>query len=284
MSFTTGWGSSAVQSSSEYVDKTTDQTITSTKTFTKPPVITTSGNTHVLLINTDTSGNSCDFEVRQNAQPKISMGYNPTTTDAYLWAMNAVDLKIGTNGAERLRIKANGLAVDNTGTPLALAGLPTPPGMLPTTLCLRNDLLSSRGYAAYYLNNPYTCGNLVYVTVPYDTSLATDTGVSNSSGTFTINTTGTYTFAATVDFVLNAAGLRHMYFEYNGSAIKYGLIQSRGNAAFDTVMTSTFTAKLTAGDVIKVKCVQTSGGNLNLVGYTSSGGTAMCMVQITRIS
>jgi hypothetical protein len=282
MSFTTGWGSSAVQSSSEYVDKTTNQTITSTKTFTKPPVITTSGNTHVLLINTDTSGNSCDFEVRQNAQPKISMGYNPTTTDAYLWAMNAVDLKIGSNGSERLRLKSGGLANDPTGLVMALS--PTPPGMLPTTLCTRTNILSSTGYAAYYPKSNVTITNLVDTVIPFDTSLATDSGISNSAGTFTINTAGVYTIVATVGYLFNAAGFRRSYIMLNSSTVQYGQNRILGSGSIDGFMVSSFTAKLNAGDTIKVMTLQASGGNATLIGYSTFTGSSTTLVQFTRVS
>lgn len=169
-----------------------------------------------------------------------------------------------TNGAATLTLPTT------TGTLLTSTGLP----------------VSSTGYAAYYLSAPQTLTNLVTTTVEYDASFATDSGITNSpNGTFTINTTGLYTFSASVDFVLVAsAGLRAMWFELNGGVIKYCLVLTTGYTGFDTVVNSTFTAKLTAGDVIKVKVVQVSGGFVNLVGYSSSGGTAMCMIQITRVS
>lgn len=146
--------------------------------------------------------------------------------------------------------------------------------------------VSSTGYAAYYLANPYTVSNLVVTTVPFDTAFATDSSITNSpSGTFTVNTSGLYTFSTTVDCVLAAsAGLRNIFFELNSGNPRYGLVQTSGYASFDTSMNSTFTSKLTAGDVIKVKFTQSTGGNVNLVGSSSSGGTAMCMVQITRVS
>ena len=275
-------GDITVACTSNMLDKTTDQTITSTKTFTTPPIITTTGNTHVVLNHTDSVGTACDFEVQQNGQAKMSIGYNPTSTDAYLWAMNAVDLKIGSNGSERLRLKSGGVAVDNTGTVLALA--PTPPGMLPTTFCFRNNLLSSTGYAAYYVLNNTLIYNVVDTITPYDTAIATDSGVSNSAGTFTINTSGTYTIVATIGYLVSGAGFRRSYIKLNSSDIQYGQNRIPGSAVYDGFMVSSFTAKLTAGDTIKVMTLQSSGGNLTLIGYNGFAGTSMTMIQITRIS
>lgn len=308
MSFTTGWGSSAVQSNSEYVDKKTDQTITSTKTFTKPPIITTTGNTHVVLNHTDSVGTACDFEVQQNGLAKMSIGYNPTSTDAYLWAMNAVDLKIGSNGSERLRLKSGGVAVDNTGTVLALA--PTPPGMLPTTFCFRNNLVDTSstqtmtgktmaygsntftgfptavnsGYAAYYISGPVSIGNVEDTTIPFDKAIATDSGISNSSGVFTISTAGIYTIVATVGFFLSAAGFRRVYVMLNSGGLQYGQNRQSGSGTADTIMITSFTGKLNVGDTIQIKALQSSGGFLNLIGYSSFAGTSTTLVQISRVS
>lgn len=271
-------GDITVACTSNMLDKTTDQTIDSIKTFTKNPVVTNNaGDTGVIVNHIGAAGTGVGFAVAQDSASRIELGYNPTSTETYLWSKGAIDLKIATNNTERLRIKGTGVAVDNAGTPLAIVG---------TTLCKKDNLLSSTGYAAYYLSAPQTLNNLVVTTVGYDASFATDSGITNSpNGTFTINTTGLYTFSASVDFILAASGgLRAMWFELNGGAVRYCLVLTSGYATFDTAVNSTFTAKLTAGDVINVKVVQSSGGLVNLVGYSSSGGTSMCMIQITRVS
>lgn len=152
---------------------------------------------------------------------------------------------------------------------------------LPTTT---GTLLSSTGYAAYYVLNNTSIGNVSDTIVPYDTAIATDSGVTNSAGTFTINTTGTYNIVATVGYLVSGAGFRRSYIKLNSSAIQYGQNRIPGSAVYDGFMVSSFTAKLTAGDTIKVMTLQSSGGNLTLIGYNGFTGTSMTMVQFTRIS
>lgn len=144
--------------------------------------------------------------------------------------------------------------------------------------------VSSTGYAAYYVLNNTLISNVVDTITPYDTAIATDSGVSNSAGTFTINTSGTYTIVATIGYLVSGAGFRRSYIKLNSSNIQYGQNRIPGSAVYDGFMVSSFTANLTAGDTIKVMTLQSSGGNLTLIGYNGFAGTSMTMVQITRIS
>jgi hypothetical protein len=144
--------------------------------------------------------------------------------------------------------------------------------------------VSSTGYAAYYVLNNTSISNVSDTIVPYDTAIATDSGISNSSGTFTINTSGTYNIVATVGYLVSGAGFRRSYIMLNSSGIQYGQNRIPGSASYDGFMVSSFTANLTAGDTIKVMTLQSSGGNLTLIGYNGFAGTSTTMVQITRIS
>jgi len=128
-------GDITVACTSNMLDKTTDQTIDSIKTFTKNPVVTNNaGDTGVIVNHIGTAGTGVGFAVAQDSASRIELGYNPTSTETYLWSKGAIDLKIATNNTERLRIKGTGLAVDNAGTPLAVSS---------TTLCLRNNLVDT---------------------------------------------------------------------------------------------------------------------------------------------
>jgi hypothetical protein len=144
--------------------------------------------------------------------------------------------------------------------------------------------ISSSGYAAYYVLNNTSISNVIDTIIPFDTSLATDSGISNSSGTFTINTAGVYTIVATVGYLLNAAGFRRSYIMLNSSTVQYGQNRILGNSTIDVFMVSSFTAKLSAGDTIKVMTLQSSGGSATLIGYNGFAGSSMTMVQFTRIS
>jgi hypothetical protein len=144
--------------------------------------------------------------------------------------------------------------------------------------------VSSTGYAAYYVLNNTSISNVSDTIVPYDTAIATDSGVTNSAGTFTINTSGTYNIVATVGYLLSGAGFRRSYIKLNSSGYQYGQNRIIGSASIDGFMVSSFTANLTAGDTIKVMTLQSSGGNLTLIGYNGFAGTSMTMVQFTRVS
>lgn len=145
--------------------------------------------------------------------------------------------------------------------------------------------VSSYGYAAYYVLNNTSISNVADTIVPYDTSIATDSGISNNgSGTFTINTAGVYTVVATIGYLLSGAGFRRSYIMFNSSPIQYGQNRIIGSGSIDGFMVSSFTAKLSVGDTIKVMTLQSSGGNLTLIGYNGFTGTSMTMVQMTRIS
>lgn len=145
--------------------------------------------------------------------------------------------------------------------------------------------VSSYGYAAYYRNAAQSISNSTETTVAFDTAIATDSGVSNASGVFTINTTGIYTITATVAYAANATGFRFVYFKLNTSPIYYNEMMTTATSATNNVCVMTmFTGLLTAGDTIKVITAQLSGGALNLIGYTTYGGNNVTMVQFTRIS
>lgn len=149
---------------------------------------------------------------------------------------------------------------------------------------ITNLPISSSGYSAYYVLNNTSISNVVDTIVPYDTAIATDSGISNSSGTFTINTAGVYNIVATIGYLLSGAGFRRSYIMYNSSGFQYGQNRIIGSASIDGFMVSSFTAKLNVGDTIKVMTLQSSGGNLTLIGYNGFAGTSMTMVQFTRIS
>ena len=301
-----GWGAPLPvnqPTNSTYVDLTNNQTVAGAKTFTTPPLITSPvDGADVIVDHTGSVGFGAGFGVKQDGTKKLYMGYNPTSTDTYLWAYNGVDLKFGTNNTERLRIKANGLSVDNTGTVI---------GKSSTTLCLRDNIVdtstsqtltnktiaygsntitglpvSSTGYAAYYILNNQSISNSTETTVAFDTAIATDSGITNSpSGTFTVNTTGIYTISATVAYAANATGYRFIYFKLNSSPIYYSeMMVPNGHATNNTCVHSVFTGRLTAGDVIKVITAQLSGGALNIIGYNTYAGNNVSMVQITRTS
>lgn len=145
--------------------------------------------------------------------------------------------------------------------------------------------VSSYGYAAYYRNAAQAIANSTETTVAFDTSIATDSGVSNSSGTFTINTTGIYTITATIAYAANATGFRFVYFKLNSSPIYYNEMMTTATSATNNICVMTmFTGLLTAGDTIKVITAQLSGGSLNLIGYATYGGNNVTMIQFTRIS
>lgn len=295
-------GDITVACTSNMLDKTTDQTIDSIKTFTKNPVVTNNaGDTGVIVNHIGTAGTGVGFAVAQDSASRIELGYNPTSTETYLWSKGAIDLKIATNNTERLRIKGTGLAVDNAGTPLAVSS---------TTLCLRNNLVDTSstqtitgktmaygsntftgfptavnsGYAAYYISGPVSIGNVSDTTIPFDTAIATDSGISNSSGVFTISTAGIYTIVATVGFFLSAAGFRRVYVMLNSGGLQYGQNRQSGSGTADTIMITSFTGKLNVGDTIQIKALQSSGGSLNLIGYSSFAGTSTTLVQISRVS
>ena len=145
--------------------------------------------------------------------------------------------------------------------------------------------VSSYGYAAYYRNAAQSISNAAETIVGFDTAVATDSGVSNSSGTFTINTTGLYTIAATVAYAANATGYRFVYFKKNSDALYYNEMMTTATSATNNVcVMSMFTGTLTAGDTIKVYTAQLSGGALNLIGYATYGGNNATMIQFTRVS
>lgn len=146
--------------------------------------------------------------------------------------------------------------------------------------------ITTTGYAAYYILNAVGIPHAIETTVPFDTAIATDSGITNSpSGTFTINTTGIYTISATIAYFANATGFRFVYFKLNSSPIYYSeMMVPTGHATNNTCVHTVFTGRLTAGDVIKVITAQISGGALGIIGYNTYSGNNVTMVQFTRIS
>jgi len=144
--------------------------------------------------------------------------------------------------------------------------------------------VSSYGQASYVILFSDTLPNITETIVNFNNALATDSGVSNSSGTFTISRTGVYVISATVAFVANATGYRTIYFRINGGPQSFCQVSASGDAGYNTGLNTTFSGILTAGDNIRVIAAQTSGAPLTISGYYTFGGKDVTMIQIARIS
>jgi hypothetical protein len=225
-----------------------------------------------------------DQNVKTNSDPtfnSITIAPIPNIQEVQLTKPNPSDVLVLTNAGGGIVTIRDGV-YDVVGTNLSQT-------LTNKTIAFGSNTItglpvSSTGYAAYYPANNVTIANSTDTIIPFDTSLATDSGVSNSAGTFTINTTGLYNIVATVGYLANATGFRRVYIMLNASTLQYGQSRVIGNGTIDGFMVSSFTAKLTAGDTIKVMTLQSSGGNLSLLGFSGFAGTSTTMVQFTRVS
>lgn len=125
-----------------------------------------------------------------------------------------------------------------------------------------------RAYLSKTTTQSLTNGALTTVT-SWTAIMARAMTVSASSGTITIPYTGRYNVWAQVLFAANSTGYRGVSVLQNASVMaRNEMLPATGtNTVFVPVTINGF--PFTAGDVISVQAVQTSGGALNVTGTTS---------------
>jgi hypothetical protein len=111
----------------------------------------------------------------------------------------------------------------------------------------------------------------------YTTEFDTTGSFNASSGVFTAPVAGVYSGSACVSYAANATGSRGMEIQVNGSTVRTGP-RIPATSANDVGVSLGFTLRLNAGDTVKVRSIQTSGGALNF--STATAATSFSMERI----
>ena len=100
----------------------------------------------------------------------------------------------------------------------------------------------------------------------FSTMLINVDNMGDTAGRFTINTSGNYAMGAVVRYSANATGIRQIYFEKNADGINRGEAQNTTpSGASVTVLAFSILLPLVAGDYMKLRTYQNSGGNLDAI-------------------
>jgi hypothetical protein len=111
----------------------------------------------------------------------------------------------------------------------------------------------------------------VHTTVPFTASLIVDAGLNGSTGIFTCTVPGIYWAEITIGFEGNSTGIRDIRICKNdnlGQVAAFSMITPNHSNAI--VFHCAGIQKLNAGDTLRVKVLQNSGDNLNVLGGGSS--------------
>lgn len=124
--------------------------------------------------------------------------------------------------------------------------------------------------ARYKLSVNQSLSTGTEATVAFDTTDREDlTGAewSHAAGVVTINTDGWYQVSACAEYAANATGNRLLSITTDAAATTYATrtVLPTATGGSDTFITLTTLVYLSAGDQIRARAAQTSGGNLNLI-------------------
>jgi hypothetical protein len=114
---------------------------------------------------------------------------------------------------------------------------------------------------------------ITFETETFDTNGLHSTSTNPSR--FTAVKAGYYQVSVTVDWAVNATGIREVSIRKNGSTVSGNVTQAVTTATRPTRQTHSDIVSLAVGDYIEANVVQTSGGALNI-----DTGTYMSMVQL----
>jgi hypothetical protein len=108
----------------------------------------------------------------------------------------------------------------------------------------------------------------------YTTEFDTTGSFNASSGVFTAPMAGVYSGSACVSYAANATGSRCLEIQVNGSTVRTGP-RIPATSANDVGVSLGFTLRLSAGDTVKVRSIQTSGASLNFSTVTAATSFSM---------
>jgi hypothetical protein len=243
-------------------------------------ILMTTPAAHPIQVNLTSSTSEGDILFLENGVEIFGVGDNVQTSESYVWNFANRPLKFGTNGVERLRIPAAGIAINNISSLLATSG---------TTLVNRNvGSLASK--AVYKLAASVALTSTVALPISWDTTVVSNPNITLAGSTFTINTTGLYIFSATIAFGSDTTGTgaRQCYMLRGGATeqLVNQTIPQLSNGGVQFIATS-FSDVFTAGETFVVLALSQFTTSCVLLGSTSGTGSNannFCQLNIAMIA